>query len=442
MWRGAMLKTKSTIQSFRYIFITYVGTIVLFALLYLLPFSHYGSLQAVDSLFISTSALSVTGLSSVNISTDFTRIGQALLIIEMQLGGIGILVLVSYLFLMMGKKLTMSSMLLISKDQNQSQLKTIRSLSLSVLMIALTVEAVGFSLMFNAISEQYNSVKEAVFVTVFHSVASFTNAGFDLFGDSLISYQHNWLLLLTSATMIFLGSLGFPTIVEYILGFRKKKSLFTKVNIRLHSSLFIIGIIVYFFLEYNGVFNHLSVWDKFVNVVFLSATSRNGGLTTVDISTLDITTVLILMSLMFIGGSSSSTGGGLRLTTFAVLLAKMVSVAKSEEYTTLFKKTISQDSINKSFLIFLSFIFLFGFSTIVLSYFESQEILLVAFEVISALTNTGLSMGITGELTGISKLLLCMLMIIGRIGVFSFIYAVFKIEKSRTRYIKEDLAVG
>lgn len=437
-----MLKTKSTIQSFRYIFITYVGTIVLFALLYLLPFSHYGSLQAVDSLFISTSALSVTGLSSVNISTDFTRIGQALLIIEMQLGGIGILVLVSYLFLMMGKKLTMSSMLLISKDQNQSQLKTIRSLSLSVLMIALTVEAIGFSLMFNAISEQYTSVKEAVFVTVFHSVASFTNAGFDLFGDSLISYQHNWLLLLTSATMIFLGSLGFPTIVEYILGFRKKKSLFTKVNIRLHSSLFLIGLMLYFFLEYNGVFNHLSLWDKFVNVVFLSATSRNGGLTTVDISTLDITTVLILMSLMFIGGSSSSTGGGLRLTTFAVLLAKMVSVAKSEEYTTLFKKTISQDSINKSFLIFLSFIFLFAFSTIVLSYFESQEILLVAFEVISALTNTGLSMGITGELTGVSKLLLCMLMIIGRIGVFSFIYAVFKIEKSRTRYIKEDLAVG
>ncbi|WP_226657870.1 TrkH family potassium uptake protein [Pseudalkalibacillus hwajinpoensis] len=437
-----MLKTKSTIQSFRYIFITYVGTIVLFAFLYLLPFSHYGSLQTIDSLFISTSALSVTGLSSVNISTDFTRVGQALLIIEMQLGGIGILVLVSYLFLMMGKKLTMSSMLLISKDQNQSQLKTIRSLSLSVLMIALTVEAIGFSLMFNAINDQYSSIKEAVFVTVFHSVASFTNAGFDLFGDSLISYQHNWLLLLTSATMIFLGSLGFPTIVEYILGFRKKKSLFTKVNIRLHSTLFLVGLFLYFFLEHNGVFHHLSLWDKFVNVVFLSATSRNGGLTTVDISTLDITSVLVLMSLMFIGGSSSSTGGGLRLTTFAVLLAKMVSVAKSEEYTTLFKKTISQDSINKSFLIFLSFIFLFAFSTIVLSYFESQEILLVAFEVISALTNTGLSMGITGELAGVSKLLLCMLMIIGRIGVFSFIYAVFKIEKSRTRYIKEDLAVG
>ncbi|WP_347550097.1 potassium transporter TrkG [Pseudalkalibacillus hwajinpoensis] len=437
-----MLKNKSTIQSFRYIFIMYMSTILLFAALYLLPFAHTGSLPIVDAIFVSTSALSVTGLSSIDVSSDLTRIGQALLIIEMQLGGIGILVLVSYLFMMMGKKLTMSNMVLISKDQNQTQLKTIRSLSISVLMIALTVETIGFSLMFNAISGEYSTIKEAVFVTVFHSVASFTNAGFDLFGDSLISFQHNWLLLLTSATMIFLGSLGFPTIVEYILSFRKKKSLFTKVNIRLHSILFLVGTVIYFLLEHNGVFGHLSIPDKIVNVIFLSATSRNGGLTTVDISTLDITTVLILMSLMFIGGASSSTGGGLRLTTFAVLLAKMVSVARSEEYTTLFKKTISQDSINKSFLIFLSFIFMFGFSTIVLSIFEAQEIELVAFEVISALTNTGLSMGITGELAGISKLLLCMLMIIGRIGVFSFIYVVFKIEKSKTRYIKEDLAVG
>ena len=181
-----MLKNKSTIQSFRYIFLLYMGTILLFSFLYLLPFAHTGSVKMMDALFVSTSALSVTGLSSINISADLTRVGQALLIIEMQLGGIGILVLVSYLFMMMGKKLTMSSMLLISKDQNQSQLKTIRSLSISVLMIALTVEAIGFSLMFNAIHEQYSSVKEAVFVTVFHSVASFTNAGFDLFGDSLI----------------------------------------------------------------------------------------------------------------------------------------------------------------------------------------------------------------------------------------------------------------
>ncbi|WP_394173809.1 TrkH family potassium uptake protein [Guptibacillus hwajinpoensis] len=437
-----MLKNKSTIKSFRYIFIMYVGTILLFAALYLLPFSHIGSLQVIDALFVSTSALSVTGLSVINISTEFTRIGQALLIIEMQLGGIGILVLVSYLFMMMGKKLTLSSMLLISKDQNQTQLKTIRSLSLSVLMIALLVEAIGFGLMFNGIHEQSSSLQEAVFVTVFHSVASFTNAGFDLFGDSLISFQENWLLLLTSATMIFLGSLGFPTIVEYIFAFRKKKSLFTKVNIRLHSFLFLFGTVVYFLLERNGVFGDLSWFDKLVNIIFLSATSRNGGLTTVDISTLNITTVLLLMSLMFIGGASSSTGGGLRLTTFTVLVAKMISVARSEENTTLFKKTISQDSINKSFLILLTFIFLFGFSTIILSIFETQEIEMIAFEVLSALTNTGLSMGITAELASISKLLLCMLMIIGRIGVFSFIYVVFKIEKSRTRYLKEDLAVG
>lgn len=437
-----MLRNKSSVQSFRYIFIMYVGTILLFAFLYLLPFSHNGVLSFVDALFVSTSALSVTGLTVIDVSTKLTVIGQSILIMEMQLGGIGILVLISYLFIMMGKKLTMSSMLLLSKDQNQSKLKTIKSLSISVLLIALVVEAIGFALMYNGIRAQFDTQSEAIFVTIFHSVASFTNAGFDLFGNSLLSFQENWLFLLTTMTMIFIGSLGFPTIVEYINPFRRRKSLFSKINIRLHSTLFLIAGIVYYTLEHGKAFSHLSFTDKIVNSFFLSATTRNGGLTTLDISSLHITTLLILMILMFIGGASSSTGGGLRLTTFSVLMAKMVSVAKSQEHTTLMKKTISQDSINKAFLIFVSFVFLFGLSTVGLSFFEMQEIEMIAFEVLSALTNTGLSMGITGELATFSKLLLCVLMIIGRIGIFSFIYIVFKIERSKTRYLKEDLAVG
>ncbi len=441
-WRDAMYKNRSTIQSFRYIFMMYVGTILLFSLIYLLPFANVGGLPFVDALFVSTSALSVTGLSVIDVSTELTRIGQTVLIIEMQLGGVGILVLISYLFMMMGKKLTMSSMLLLSKDQNQTKLKTIKSLSISVLLIAFIVEAIGFALMFNGIRDEFSSLRDAVFVTVFHSVASFTNAGFDLFGDSLIGFQESKLFLLTTMVMIFIGSLGFPTIVEYINPFRRKRSLFSRINIRLHTTLFLIAAIVYYTIEHNGVFAHLSFPNKLFNVFFLSATTRNGGLTTIDISSLQITTLLILMILMFIGGASSSTGGGLRLTTFSVLMAKMVSVAKSQEHTTLMKKTISQDSINKAFLIFVSFVFLFGLSTVALSFFELQEIEMIAFEVLSALTNTGLSMGITGELATFSKLLLCILMIIGRIGIFSFIYVVFKIEKSKTRYLNEDLAVG
>ncbi|MEH6945139.1 TrkH family potassium uptake protein [Bacillus sp. JJ722] len=437
-----MLLTKSTIKSFRSIFILYISFIFIFALLYILPFAKTGTLSFVDSLFVSTSALSVTGLSTINIAEELTRIGQTILIIEMQLGGIGILVLISYLFLMMGKRITMSSMLLISRDQNQSNLKTIKLLSFSVLIIALTIELIAFSLIIGQVIPHYDSMSDAIFVTIFHSVASFTNAGFDIFDGSFSNFEHNPLVLYVSAATIFLGSIGYPTIMEYVFSFRKKKSLFTKINIRLHTLLLVTGTSIYFILEGHRGFAHLDFFDKISNSVFLSATSRNGGLSTIDISTLSITTVLMIMLLMFIGGASSSTGGGIRLTTFAVLVAKVISVAKSQEHTVIYKKSITQETINKSFLIFISFIVLIFSSTVILTMYQSAPLEQIMFEVISALTNTGLSMGLTGELAVVSKIVLICLMVIGRIGIFSLIYFVFRVESSKISYLKEDLAVG
>ncbi|HEY2420381.1 MAG TPA: potassium transporter TrkG [Neobacillus sp.] len=438
-----MIQNKSMINSFRYIFLLYISVIVLFAFFYMIPISHNGSISFVNSLFLSTSALSVTGLTTINISENLSKIGQVFLIFEMQLGGLGILVLISYLFLMMGKRITMSNMLLISRDQNQSNLKTIKSLSFSVLIIALMVESVCSLIVFGEIRKNYDTNSEALFVTIFHSVASFTNSGFDLFGDSLHSYQQNPIVLYSTAATIFLGSIGFPTIMEYIFSFRKRKSLFTKINIRLHTSFLLIGSVVYFLLEYDKIFHHLSVEDKISNSVFLAATNRSAGFTTVDISSLTITTVLIIMFLMFIGGASSSTGGGIRLTTFRVIFAKMLAVVKSQEHTVIGKKAITQEAINKSFFIFISFILLAFFSTILLTIFENFRIERIAFEVLSALTNTGLTMGITSELSIVSKFILILLMIIGRIGIFTLIYFVFKIDdRSKTRYLKEDLAVG
>ncbi|WP_019241403.1 MULTISPECIES: TrkH family potassium uptake protein [Bacillus] len=437
-----MLLTKSTIKSFRSIFLIYITVIFIFGFLYLLPFARVDSLSIIDSLFVSTSALSVTGLSTINVADELTRWGQALLIFEMQLGGIGILVLISYLFLMMGKRMTMSSMILISRDQNQTNLKTIKSLSFSVLIIALLIETIAFLMMYGQIEPYYSSTKDAVFITTFHVVASFTNAGFDLFDGGFSSFQHNPIVLLTTSATIFLGSIGYPTIIEYIFSFKKRKSLFTKINIRLHFILLCFGTIIYFFLEYKGAFDKLSLIDKFSNAVFLSATSRNGGLSTIDLSTITITTVLIISLLMFIGGASSSTGGGIRLTTFAVLIAKMISVAKSQEHTVIYKKTISQETINKSFLIFISFILFIFTSTVILTLFEKAPIEQISFEVISALTNTGLSMGITDQLAAVSKCILICLMVIGRIGIFTLIYFVFRVESSKVKYLKEDIAVG
>ncbi|MDQ0217660.1 hypothetical protein ELQ35_12895 [Peribacillus cavernae] len=437
-----MTQTKSNIKQFRFVFVLYVSTILLFALFYAAPISHNGELGYLDSLFLSTSALSVTGLSSIDVSRDLTRLGQMLLIFEMQLGGIGILVVMSYLFLMLGKRLTMTNLLLLSKDQNQSNLRTIRSLGFSVLVIALIVEAICFLITLVQILPRFDNKTDAIFVAVFHSVASFTNSGFDLFGDSLISFKDNKVILLTTAFTIFLGSLGYPTIVEYVFSFKKKKSLFSKINIRMHTYLLVAGSVVFFALEYNGAFSGYTILNKLTNAIFLSATARNGGFTTLPLSSITMTSLMILMFLMFVGGASSSAGGGIRLTTLRVLIAKTVSVAKSQDYTVIKKKTISNEAINKSFLIFFSFSMLLFVSAVIVSMLEKQPFEFIIFEVLSALTNTGLSLGITGELAPVSKIVLILLMIIGRIGVFSMIYSVLRLEASKTRYLKEDLAVG
>ncbi|MGN1400199.1 MAG: TrkH family potassium uptake protein [Bacillus sp. (in: firmicutes)] len=438
-----MQLSKSTINSFRYIFLLYISVTVVFGLLFLLPSLHKGNIAFVDSLFLSASAISVTGLSSISITDDLTRLGQLILMVEIQLGGIGILVLVSYLFTMMGKRLSMSNLMLISRDQNQGSLKTISFLCISILLTALAVEALGFLVMFGEIASRYDSMGEAVFVTMFHVVACFTNAGFDLFGDSLMSFKSNPILLYTSSAVIFLGSVGYPTIMEYVFSFKQKKTLFTRINIRMHITLLAGGTLFLLFLEGEQLFRDMDWGDKLANSLFLSAAARNGGLTTVEITALSMTTVLVIIFLMFIGGASSSTGGGIRLTTFAVLIAKVVAVIKSEEHTVILKKTITKAAIDKAFVIFISFIFLFFGSIVVLTLFESLPIDMIMFETMSALTNTGLSTGITGSLTSASKYVLMLLMIVGRIGVFSLIYFVFHVEEtSKIRYLEEDLAVG
>ncbi|MCQ6275558.1 TrkH family potassium uptake protein [Bacillus sp. V3B] len=435
-----MLQNKSTIRAFRYIFFLYISMIICFSFLYIMPFSQTGQLSYIDSLFVSTSGLSVTGLSTIDITKELTRVGQTLLIIEMQLGGIGILVIISYLFLVMGKKITMSNMLLISKDQNQSNLKTIKSLSFSVLIITLMIETICFLFIYSDINTQYSNAAEAIFVSVFHSVASFTNAGFSLI--DLEIFEKNNLFLFATTAAIFLGSIGFPTIMEYIFSFKKKKSLFAKINIRMHLVLLIIGSGLYILLEYNKAFSHLDFADKITNSIFLSASTRSGGLATFDISSLTITTLLILMCLMFIGGASSSTGGGIRLTTFRVIIAKVVAVVRTHEQVVIEKRAITEEAVNKSFFIFFSFVSLTVVSTTVLTLFESENVVHIAFEVLSALTNTGLSMGMTNELTNISKIILMFLMVVGRIGIFTLIYFVFRAESSKIKYLEEDIAVG
>lgn len=436
------MKKKKVKNPLTYIFLAYLLFTLIFAILYYLPFTRIKPISFIDCLFLSTSASSVTGLSTINLSITLNTVGRVLLMIQMEIGAIGIVVFISYGFMMLGKRITISNLLVVSKDQNHSDIKTIRRLSLSVLFTSLFFQMIGFFLLYKEISKHFSTVKESIIVTAFHSIASFTNAGFDLFGNGLYSFQTDQLMLFVTALLIFIGGLGYPTIMEYIYSFGKKKSLFTKINMRLHFSFMVIGSIIFWLLEKNKAFDKLSTFDKITNSIFLSVTTRNGGFAPFDIASLTLPSILIVLLLMYIGGASSSAAGGIRLTTFSVIIAKLLSVIKSEEDTVIFKTTVKRTVVDRAFVIATSFLILIIISTIIISTIETYSLDLILLEVISAVTNTGLSLGITTNIHSATKCILILLMFIGRIGIFTLIYFVLRVDKKKLKYIEKDLAVG
>lgn len=424
------------------ILLFYSTAIIIFTLLYMLPISNVSGLRFLDALFLSSSGISVTGLSTINVATDLTRIGQAFLMLEIQFGGIGIMVFITYLFLLVGKELSLPQLLLLSADQNQRSIKSIRNLTLIISLITFIAETIGFALIYPIISHKYEDALDVIFISTFHSISSFTNAGFDLFGDSLIEFKSNPMMLLSTSFLIAIGVIGFPTIIELVTKRGKKKSLYTKINLTTHIILWTLGFILILITEFNGSLKPLTFTDKILNSLFLSVSSRSGGITSIETSLLGESSLFIIMFLMFIGASPSSSGGGIRTTTFAIILSKAWSVIKGREETIVFNKSIHEEDFNKAFLISFSFISIFLVSLLGLSLIEDFSLINLGFEVMSALTTTGLSTGITADLHWFSKIWLIILMFIGRIGIITCIYLFVKPKKTKTKYIKESIIVG
>lgn len=414
----------------------------LFMVLYLLPFSHNGDLKPIDAWFVSVSAISVTGLSSIDVSSVLTRFGQTLLMIQIQLGGIGIMSFIAVLFLLFRKKLSLPQQTLMSFDQNQSSLKSIRRLTTYIVLVAFIIELIGFLLFLKPVYAHYRTIGDTLFISAFHAIASFTNAGFDLFGDSLFSFSTVPMMVIPTALLIFLGVLGFPIYLELFFSKGKKKSLFFKVNVFSHLILITAGFLLFFLLEKQNESLSFSTAERALNTFFLSVTSRSGGLSTFDIGFLSEASFLILIILMFIGGSPSSVGGGIRTTTLVVLVAKFIASIKGKEETVLFKKALYEKDINNAFIVFFGFLITYLTFTLIIITIEPYSSRELFFEVMSALTTTGLSTGITSELSTVSKLLLSFLMILGRVGIISLIYSFVKRKKSNIKHVHERIIVG
>ncbi len=428
---------------------------LLIALLLMLPISwkEGTSLSPLDALFTSVSAVSVTGLTTVATNAAFSVFGITVLLVAFQFGGIGIMTLGSFFWILMGQNIGLFERKLIMIDQNRYQLSGLVKLMRLVLLMTLAIEMMG-TLLFAAyfyLTGYTASPAKALYFGLFHAVSAFTNAGFDLFGDSLMRYANDYFVQGVSMVLIVLGAVGFPVLAELWQYLRREKgtrfrfSLFTKLTIATHAVLLTGGAAILWMTEASRSFDGMGIGQQLMNAAFLSVSSRSAGLTTIDISTLHQASLLLISMLMFIGASPSSVGGGLRTTTVAVIVLTIVMFAKGKKEARLWGRAIGKDDIQKSFVYFAISIVLVmaGCFAVLMQDSHAYDLSAVLFEVTSAFGTCGLSTGITSSLNSSGKITLIILMFIGRIGMFLFL-AMFTSKKKRPdlKYPEEKLIIG
>ncbi|SDX67325.1 TrkH family potassium uptake protein [Paenibacillus sp. CF384] len=438
----------------RLIVSVYVLGILFITLLLMLPVSWKPGvrLSFIDALFTAASAVSVTGLTTVSTGDSFSVFGAAVLIFAFQFGGIGIMTLGSFYWFLLGENIGLLERKLIMIDQNRNQLSGLVLLMRLVLLLTLAIELLGtviFGVYFYTTGAS-DTIWSAFFNGLFHAVSAFTNAGFDLFGDSLIRYSDDYFVQSVTMLLIVLGAVGFPVLAELTEWARKKQkrfrfSLFTKVTMVTHAVLILLGFVVIWLTEAGHSFANMPIHQQLMNALFTSITSRSAGLTIIDMSSLHQASQLLISVLMFIGASPSSVGGGIRTTTIAVIVIVMINFAKGEKEIRLFNRSISKDDVYKSFVFLCMSVLLVivGIFAVLMAEGHRYDLSAVLFEVTSAFGTCGLSTGITGSLHVSGKITLILLMFIGRIGMFLF-FSLFTSGKKKPdiKYPEEKLIIG
>ncbi|HDR6310942.1 MULTISPECIES: TrkH family potassium uptake protein [Bacillus] len=403
----------------------------------------------IDALFTSVSAVSVTGLSVVTISDTFTTAGIIMLALILQLGGLGIMALGTFVWIITGKKIGLQRRRLIMADHNQGNLSGLVELMRSILIVIISIELIGAILLGTRFLLYFPTWQEAYFHGFFAAVSATTNGGFDLTGQSLIPYKKDYIVQMIHMLLIILGAIGFPVLMEVKQFLSKRRqqlfrfSLFTKLTTTTFFALVIVGTIMIFLLERNQFLAGKSWHETVFYTLFQSVTTRSGGLATMDIRELSQPTLLFMSILMFIGASPSSVGGGIRTTTFAVSILSLYTFARGGRTVRVFKRQLHEEDVLKASVVMTMGILLCATALFILSITENVPLMSLIVEVCSAFGTTGLSTGITPDLTTVGKLVLIVLMFIGRVGILTFILASGGREQPpRYKYPKERIIIG
>ncbi len=407
------------------------GTVLLF-----LPFTHNEgvSVTLTDALFTSTSAVCVTGLIAIDTADTFNWLGQTVVALLIQIGGLGITSIGVGFIILTGRKICMRERLLVKEALNYDSFRGVLSLVVSVLRVTICFEVAGAALSFISFSRDY-PVGKAIGISIFHSIAAFNNSGFDILGNyqNLIPYQKDVLLNLVTCGLIIFGGMGFFVIRELIhIRSFKKFSLHTKIVLVMTGSLLIIGTLL------------LKMTDKitWLEAFFTSTSARTAGFSTFPIGDLSMAGLVVLIILMFIGASPGSTGGGIKTTTFFLMVRAVIS-ASTNKQSEAFKRKLSQDVIHKAFVITTLSIGVVIVGSFALTIFEPEtDFLKLLFETVSAFGTVGLSTGITPKLTDMSKLVLIFTMYIGRLGPLTVASLWITSPNSQVSRAEETVAIG
>jgi len=399
----------------------------------------------IDALFTSTSATCVTGLIVLDTGQDFSLFGQWVILILLQIGGLGIMTFSTMFAFLLGRKITLRQRLILQESLNQFSIGGLVRFAKYILIFAFIFEFAG-SFFLYYFWRNLPTNHHPMFLSVFHAVSAFCNAGFSLFSDSLVQFNTHPFVNIIFIGLIIIGGLGFLVLLElYEYPIKKKLSLHSKIVLQTSFILVFFGAGVIYFLESSNL-NTIGVLSfpwRIMGSFFQSITARTAGFNTLATSSLSNASLFFIIVLMFIGASPSSTGGGIKTTTFSVILLDVFSTLREKHHLNIYKRRIPMDVVKKAWEIVLLSLLWIIVMLVLLSHVEKFRFIELFFELISAIGTVGLSTGITSSLSLSGKIIIILTMFFGRLGPLALAFSlVFKRKPELIEYPEENLIVG
>lgn len=439
---------------YQLIIASFVFVITLGSLLLYLPLSTVkGNMHFIDALFTATSAVCVTGLTVIDISKELTLFGRIVLITLIQIGGLGIMSISAIVLLFSVSKGSVRDRIRTLEMFNTQNKDIIQSTIKVIFLATFLIELAGAISLFTVIKNDAGGVGEKIFSSLFHSISAFCNAGFSLYANSLHRFSNNITVSVTIGLLIILGGIGYPVLLTVFFAIKnkimgKRYIIDTQTTIVLFTTIILLlfGFLFIFFNEYDGVLKDLSLREKILISAFQSISPRTAGYETISYNSMNSVTIGIIVFLMFVGASPSGTGGGVKTTTLFVFVSSIITAISNRPFIVVRGRKIKESAVNKSVAIFTLAIAISAFAALLIFYIDGYKTMTpVLFESVSALSTTGLSLGITPSLSIWSKIIVMILMFIGRVGYLTLFMSVGSIDKGRYGLIDlptSDVTIG